>query len=303
MSDPGLKDVYVNKLLGNYSIAYKNDGFVSEIIAPVVDVLQESGKYFKFGFEAFFPENDERAVEAPANLIKWTKTEADYSTREHALAKNIGQRVLDNEDKPVRVRQRTIEYLKDKVLLNKEIRVRNMLLSASFSSTTLTGTDRWDDYVNSDPLGDISDAKETVRKAIRKRPNYIIIPPAVAEKLSNHPDIIELRKYTESGLLTNSSLPPVIKGLKVIEPDAGEVASETDTTPDDVWGKNCIIMYVNPSPGLDTINTITTFATRRGRVRSGYDVRAEAEWHEYSNIVGEEIVCSGGAYVYKNVIS
>ena len=42
---------------------------------------------------------------------------------------------------------------------------------------------------------------------------------------------------------------------------------------------------------------------RRGRVRVWFDDPREAYMYEFSMVIGEKVVCSGGAYIIKDVLS
>lgn len=307
MAKPEISKVYVDKFLTNYSISYKNGSFISDIIAPSVDVKGETGIFYRFGMEGFYIEDDNRALGAAANEVQWEPSEDTYKCREKALSKGTAQRILDQEDSPIKSAVRNVEILKNKVYLAKEYRVADLLItSGGFASVTLNAASKWDNPggATSDPFTHITTGKTAVRKGCLENPNYIIIPPSIAEVLQQHPDYIDRIKNTDSRTLTETGLPTKILGLTVLSPDCytvdNEKAEVTDAT--ELWGNNVIIMYVNGNPGLDTVNTITTFVKREGRVRRWFDERAESQYVEFSMILGEEVVCTGGAYVIKSVL-
>ncbi len=307
MTMPTISAVHVDKLLSNYSVAPPSNSFVAHIMAPTVDTDDESGIYYVHGWESFYPEDDLRRPGAWANKVRFNLSRATYTQEEYALAEDIPDRIVNQQDNILNLRKEMVDLVKAKVLLNKEIRVRDILYtSGGFTSVTLTtgAGNKWSNYTSatSSPLEVIKTAKSTIRRALWKDPTHIFIPPSVAEVLADHPDILALRKETDSSLLINGELPPYIRGLKVVTPTAGYTASEIDTTPSEVWGNNVVVMYINEKPGKKTMNTLQTFSKRRGRVRKWYDYIGEAENIEFSMICGEEVICVGGAYVIKETI-
>jgi hypothetical protein len=94
--------------------------------------------------------------------------------------------------------------------------------------------------------------------------------------VADHPSIKDLIKYTHPEALTESGLPDTIRGMKVL------VAKAISNTGDDalpgtfqgVMGKNAVIAYVNPSPGLKTISFGWTFEAPDDTTGArGYSVR------------------------------
>ena len=223
MAKPEIKNVYVDKFLSNYSISYKNGKFVSDIIAPSVGVKGETGIFYRFGMEGFYIEDDNRALGAAANEVQWEPTEDTYKCREKALAIGTAQRIIDQEDSPVKTNIRNVEILKDKIYLAKERRVADLLInSGAFGGRTLNANSHWDadtSATESFPFAHIQEGKTAVRRGCLNDPTHILIPPTIAEVFQNHPDYIERIKNSDSRLVTNSGLPSKIAGLTVLTPD------------------------------------------------------------------------------------
>jgi len=299
-----VSEVHVNEVLSNYSVAYENSALVADIIAPFVKVMKEADTYYKFGFESWQIQDVDRAIGAPANKGRWTTSTDTYSCKEKAWTEPLAQRIIDNEDKPINAKKRATAKAKDTVRLAREKRVRDLAYNNFTTAGALAAGAKWDNYTSatSVPLEDIKTAKTSVRTTIWKPANFMVMTQTVAEALALHPDILDMVKYTHSDLLTQSGLPKILRGLNVLEAGAGYVSSETDTTPTEIWGDDVYVMYVNTAPALDTVNTITSFASRIGRVREWFDEEAECWNYEYSEIVDEKLVTVGG-YVIKDVLT
>jgi hypothetical protein len=77
----------------------------------------------------------------------------------------------------------------------------------------------WAQYgsANSNPFGNIKDAKLAVIRAIAREPNAMLVSVDAARTLADHPSLRDLVKYTHQDALTVSGLPKVLRGLTVIE--------------------------------------------------------------------------------------
>lgn len=247
--------VHIDAALSNLSVKYTNHNLIGEEVAKVLMVAKESDKYYTYGKQSFKRIPTHRIDGAEANEIHQKYTNEPYSCQEHALRDIVTDKIRQNADQPLNPELDATELTTDLILLELENEVQTaMRTSANYTNsntTTLSSTTQWSDYVNSVPLTNIKDAKASVRKLIGKEANCIILSGDVAETLSLHPDIKELRKYTDSNLLTDAGLPPKILGLKVIEGKATEDVAYSGLTASMsyLWGKDAIVCYI-PEGGI-----------------------------------------------------
>jgi len=302
-----LSDVYFDKTLTKYSISYKQGSMIGDTICPYVKVSQESGRFYKFGKEAFYPEDDVRRPGALSNQVRWGTSSDTYACEEHASRIVIPERIVKNADSEVQIMLRSTEIVINKVKINREKRIKELLVdSGTFNSTTLNAASKWDNYTGatSHPFQNVADAAEAVRSSINMYPTHIIIPAEVAHELSNHPDYIDRVKYTHDNLITVSGIPKTFMGMKVLIPSCSTKSSEDGTTSStSLWGDNVIVIYVNSRPGLNSINTINTFATVLGKIRKWFYEDRRCYNIEFSQILQEKVVVSGGAYIIKDVLT
>ena len=59
-----------------------------------------------------------------------------------------------------------------------------------WSTDNTTATD-WNDYDNSDPIGDVRTARRTIAQAIGRPANVMAMGLIVHDALVNHPDVLE----------------------------------------------------------------------------------------------------------------
>jgi hypothetical protein len=254
-SPTGSGGVHVDEVLTQISVGYPNEGLVAEALFPSVPVAKQSNKYNVFGREAWLPEDDIRAPGTEANEIPGMKLSSDtYYAQEHALQIAVTDEERENADPPIAPDRDGTELVTSKVLLGRELAMKNLVTTASNypagSTVTLSGTTQWSDYVNSNPIGDFKTANRAIHANIFLPPTVAVIPYQVMSVLEDHPDIIERIKYSERAILTQDILGAVL-GLpgRVIVPGVG-YQSAPGAAVGYLWGKDVLLAYVPPRAGM-----------------------------------------------------
>lgn len=255
----GSGGVHVDIALTNISIAWPNNELVGNRLFPQVNVLKQSNFYYVFNREAWAldPGGDVRAPGTVANEIPGMKVSTQpYFAKEHSLQTPVTDEERENVDSPFKPDEDGTNLVTSKVLLQREIAIRDVVVTTSnypaANVVTLAGTTQWSDYVNSDPIKNIKDAIRQVHSSLFMRPNTAIIPWAVMSVLEDHPDIIERIKYSERGILTEEIIAAVFGMPNIIIPAVGYDSANPGQTSalGYLWGKDVVIAWVPPSPGL-----------------------------------------------------
>jgi len=307
---PTLTDVHIDTPLSNVSIKYQNALYVAEKLFPAVTVNKESDKYFKYGKEDFRIYKALRADGAEAQEVDWSVSTDSYSCDEYALSKLVTDRMRDNADNPLKPDIDTTEYLTNMILLQLENKIMSIATDtnnyASGHYETLSGTDQWDDYENSDPRKTISDAKSVIAKKIGQDPNTIIVGKEVHEKLKYHPKILDAIKYTNLGVATVDLLKQLFEVDNYYVAGAlYETATEGQTSSlNYLWGKNLIVAYVAPNVGLKVLTFGVTFRkTGYRRVKKWREEKRNGDMIEVADLFVPKVVCSDAAYLLKSVVA
>lgn len=306
-----VKDLHIDAALTNLSISYAPSGFIADIVAPVTTVDKESNKYFVWDrADSFRTYDDKRAAGAVARTIDFALSNDSYYAEEYALRTRILWREMSNADVALRLETSKTKKLKDSLLVSREKRVATLMLNtASYAaglSTTYSGASQWNNasYVG-DAIKEIDAAKEAVRLACGMNPNTIIIPSAVVPVLTNLSSFRDHYKYTANDIAGNG-LPPVLRGLTVLVPGAQNTTSAEGAATaavGDVWGKNLIVAYIDPTDSLDSFTLAKTFRANPWETRK-YDIDAEkAQYVETSTVEDVKIVSNVAGYLIKAVIA
>ena len=251
--------IHIDAALSNLSKAFKNNNFIGEEVAKILTVGKESGLYFTYGLDAFKIPNAYRIDGTRSNEVHMKVGQDSYVCLQYALSDIITDNVRKQADPAINPEADTTEFITDLMLLQLEDLIASTMISTTpythSNTATLSGTSQWNDYSNSNPLTNIKTAKAKIRSLIGREANSIILAGDVAETLSLHPDIKDLRKYTDPNLLTSAGLPPKILGLKVLEGKATKNTAYENLAESMsyVWGKNAIIAYIPDRIGLKSL--------------------------------------------------
>lgn len=306
--------VYVSPLLTGISLAYRNEDYIAEKIMPTVFVNKDTAKIATYGMDNLRIEAALRAQGSGANEVNHSVTIGDhYILQDHALKEFVTKEEEDNADLPIAPQTDATENLTDRMLVAKEKELADTMANTSIVTryVTLSGTDQWSDFTNSDPFDDIKTGMESVRTYSGKMPNTFVMSYAVMMTLIVHPDIIarlpNVTVVTSGQVITALQLAfPNIKNIFIgsAQYNSG-VEGGTDTLAD-IWGKHFWIMYVEPRPTLKSRSFGFTYA-KKGEQRKvkvlAYDEDKEGRFVRINDKYDQKIVDTNCAYAIRSCIA
>jgi len=251
----GSGNQHLDVALTNISVGWSNEGLVAERLFPTVQVRKQSDKYYTFGREAWLPEaGDFRAPGTEAHEIPGLAVSLDtYYAQEHALQIAVTDEERENVDSPMAPDRDGTELVTSKIILGREKLMHDLVTDptqyATDMTVTLSGTAQWNDYTNSDPIGDFKDGRHNMHAHVFMEPNTAIVPYQVMSVLEDHPDFIERIKYSERAILSPELIAAVVGLPNIIVPGTG-IASSASLVPGYLWGKDVLLAWVPPRAGL-----------------------------------------------------
>ena len=316
--------VHVNGPLTQLSLGYHPQGMIAEQVFPVLAVNHESDLYYKWDKgQAFRVGRSDgsaslRADRSRAKRLNFGATLDSYTAQEYALEDTISDREAANQDTPLNLAASKIRRLQDLILMDYELRVANIATTtgnyAAANFTTLAGANQWNNasFVSNTNgqhsviAGEIFTGKNAVRASTGGLvPNTIVIPYAVAMVVANDPGLIDLIKYTRSDLLVEDLLPPRLWGMDVLIP-RGEYTAGVEgeaVTLSDVWGKNVVMFYKDPNPGLDSLTFGLTMRARPWQVKTYREEAEDSTVYRPSFVQAEKLVTADCAYLINACIA
>jgi hypothetical protein len=260
----GAGNVHIDRILTQISVGWPNgEHFVSEALFPVVTVNKQSDIYYVMGREGWFPERgDERAPGTEANEIPGMQVStASYYAKEHALQIAVTDEERENADSPLSPDRDGAELVTQKIMLGRELAVRNIATTAAnYASTNTvdlaTGA-WWDQYAQAGslPIKDIKDGIHAIHARIFMHPTVGVIPYQVMSALEEHPTFFDRIKYSERAIFTPELLSALTGMNRWVVPGAGyNTAANYGATESlaYIWGDDVVLAYVPPRPGLRT---------------------------------------------------
>ena len=297
--------------------AYVAEGsyFIADLVAPPI---QSAVNYSYLSYESKWhgkKADNRRASGTNSNELIWNASKQTGSTVPYYAHMKI-----DDRDAGI-FGMAALENVNTRMLavhmkIQREVRVATIIeATASYASsshyTTLTGTDQWSDYTGSDPEGVIKTAKLQVLNACGVAANTMSMPANVAQKLSGHPAVRDVKKFNAKydalqidDLL--EGLPPRLWGLRVVVSHATYNSANPGQTQANaaIWGKHCFIGYVNPNPSPLDQSWMYQFENLPLTIKKG---RSEYLGHstiiEAGEDVDEKVVASAAGYIAKSVIA
>lgn len=144
---------------------------------------------------------------------------------------------------------KTVSLLTGLVLLDREIRVANLVFNtanfAAGNQATLSGTSQWSDFANSNPL----DAMLVALDVPLIRPNTVVLGQQVWTKVRQHPRLIQAANASAQtgGAITRQDLADLLE-VKNVQVGVGfQNTAKKGQTPTyaRVWGKYCALLFVS----------------------------------------------------------
>jgi hypothetical protein len=261
----GVEPVHVDVVLTQISVDWPNEEFIGDVLFPVVRVGQQSNKYNIFGRETWGlpPTGDDRAPGSEANEVPGKAISRDqYFATDHALRIAVTDEERENVDPPLAPDREATELVTQHILLGRELAIHGLVTTAANYhadlTTSLSGTARWNDYVNSDPIGDVKAGRRAMHAKIFREPNLGVFPYEVMAELEDHPDFIERIKYSQRGVLTQEIIASLFGLARIVVPGVGYVPDGRGLGQPAVgdvsylWGKDVLLAYVPPRAGMRT---------------------------------------------------
>lgn len=261
---PNMSDAHIDRAMTNISVAYLQDetAFIADKVFPIVPVRRQSDLYYKYDKGDFMRDEAKQraAFSESAGGDYGVEASEPYYCRKHAFHKDISPEERLNYDEPLNADTDATTFVTQKMLIRREMAWASKYFKAGVWGTEKTGVAasasgtqfiQWDKE-GSDPIRDITNAGVEMAAATSFRPNTLVLSPYVFNALKNHYDILDRIKYTEKGIVTTDLLATLFEVDRVLV--AWAVVNSADKGAADdidfIYGKNALLCYSAPNPGL-----------------------------------------------------
>lgn len=240
----------IDPILSTHAQGYRNADNIGHLILPIADIPQRGTLVLRFGKDSFRKMDTKRAPGGRYRTIQYGYTSNPVALEQDALAASVPFEHLEEAERvpSIDIASGSIDLTLDVIALGREAAVADLVRNPEKyglnNKATFSGADKWSDP-NSDPAGDIREAKEQIRRRIGRYPNLLTLSPPVAAALKDHPKIQARFKYTSSESITLEMLAKYFGIAEVIEGSAVYLDENADDDADakDVWGDDAILSY------------------------------------------------------------
>lgn len=260
-ANPTGAGAHIDAPLSNIAISAFSTGeeeFIADMLFPAVPVQKQSDKYYTITKNAFLQIPDAlRARKTVARKVEFDVSSDAFYANNYALGAENALEDLANADLAIQLRENSTRLIISNLRRAQEQRVANWCTSATNlgSGANLTGGNKWSDFVNSDPLANVTTAHAFIRSQTGLVANTAMLDWDTWMIVRRHPALLDLYKYTAGGQLNEAQLADAFKVKKLlIGMGIKENALEGGTTSmTSIWGNNALFAYIDPNPtGLQT---------------------------------------------------
>jgi len=321
MTQPTARAVHVDQPLTNISVAFLQNAsnFVASRVFPNIRVQKQSDVYYTYD-RGFFNRNQakKRAPATEAAIAGFGLSTDNYRADVYALKTQLAWQVEANADAPVQLERSNLELLLHQMMIQKEVDWATNYFTTGIWGTDYTGTAsspgtgeviQWSDQTSGDPIGNVRAAKTDIMESTGFMPNTMVLSQRVLDALVDHPDIVDRIKYsggvgnTNPAMTSEQTLAQLFGVERIMVMRAIQnTAAEGDTNVHSfIGGKNAMLTYVAPTPGLMTPSGGYTF-TWSGYQGGGNEFGVTTTRREDEKIKATEVEAEL-AYTHKLVAS
>ena len=260
MPQPTRSDVHVNRTLTNISVAFIQSAsdFVASRVFPVVPVLKQSDRYFKYSKKQWFRSvAKERAPSSQSAGGGWDiDNTPNYSAKVFAVHKDIDDQIRANADQPIDMDRDATRWVSQQLLLKKELEwMATYFTTGVWGGVDFTPGTLWS-ASGSDPVVDVRAQRRAIKKITGYRPNKLVVAPDVDDVLKDHSAIIDRIKggatKDKAAMVNNVLLAQLfeVDEYMVAEAIQDTAAEGVAEALDHIATKDALLVYSTPTPSL-----------------------------------------------------
>lgn len=268
MPNPTRSEVHVNRPLSSIAVATIQDqkNFIHDKVFPVVGVVKQSDKYFRFDRSYWMRPGAEKRAPATESLGSGFSVDSSpqYFCDVWAYHQDLDDYTFQNCDEPIDLHKASVEFLTQKMMLRREKLFIQTYMAPGVWGGLLTtngnGVRVPTDYTpsiswssdNSNPIADIAKMKTEITRQTSITPNTMVVSHDVNERLKQHPMVLNRILYSQLGIATEDLLAQFFGVDKYLVAKAVEnTAQEGQVGQYNFMQDNKILLtYAAPNPGI-----------------------------------------------------
>jgi len=240
---------------------YSNNDLVGMKLLPLVTKPNLRVKIPVWGPDSLRIYKTKRAMYAKSNMAEAPDGKAILiELNEHDLEFPIDLKQTENNEIPAKRRRNTV-LAQEGIMLSLENDIATLCQDVNTYPVdhrfSVSGTDIWSDYTNSDPIDDVEQMKMKIKASVGKKANILFLGSEVFDVVKNHPKLQTTNELNQKFPATPETLAKYFGVSEVVVGEA--IYAKPDGTFDFIWGKVVICAYVNASPSESRSNEDMSF--------------------------------------------
>jgi hypothetical protein len=302
------RDLHVDQNLSNVAIGYRADGFIADMIAPIVPVQKQSDRYVIFDRrDVLRVENTKRAPRTEANKVARSVSSATYFAENYALKDSLGLEDRENMDAIYRnqlLNGRT-GFITGKLQIDWENRVAAQVMNTSNVGSSAGVGSEWS-AGNADVIGDVNTMLDNAHDLTGKRPNRIVLGEDAWRSARRSTDVRNIIFGTNNGggFASRAAFADLFEVEQILvggtfKDTANEAQAESLSK---IWADHVVGYYAPNAPTMEEPSFMYSFRWNAPGIpsmtaeRHPFDPKVKAEEIEVGYYQDE--VITGAEYAY-----
>jgi hypothetical protein len=255
-----IEQVHVDQPMTNLSIMYANTAnYIAQKCFPVIPTDKRSDIYYVYNKADFLRRGMRKRAPASESAGGGFSLSHDpYFTNTYSEHIDLDDQTLANCDTPIDLVRDNTRFLTKQMLLEQDAQLAEAYLTTGKWDFNPTITYKWDNLLESDPIGDIINMGVIpITQVTDYAPNSLILGISSWQTLRFHPQLIDLIKYNgnydATQGVTQKMLAAIFELDNVYVMRATNVVTEEGAAEDlyqFVAPNSAFVAYINPTPGL-----------------------------------------------------
>lgn len=251
------RDLYLDLPLSQTVVDYRQDGFIADLIAPVVPVYKQSGAIVEFSqADRWRLVDDRRAPGTEAKRFTTDVSSSLYYCSNHALQTGVTIEDRANAD-PVfasHLFENGAMMLTDQLQLNWEARIGLKVTSTTNVGSSAAVSSIWTG-AGADPIADLNRAIDNVRYATGFRPNRMVFGPKAWDGFRRHATVRNIIYGTNNGggFVDQTQAKSLFEMDQILVAGAFQNSAEENIAANiqAVWGPSVLVYYAPMTPSIN----------------------------------------------------
>ena len=250
------KDLHIDKLLSEFAMGYRPDGFIADMIFPTVTVGKQSDLYPVFDRGDRLRQQDtKRAPATEAKRIEENVGSETYYANNYALAAGVTIEDKVNAD-PILASDKALSKTRlilDHLMLDNEVRVATQVTNTSNVGSSSAVDSAWNGA--GDPLGDMNSAIDNVKYSNGKVVTHIVFGPAAWDAFRRDSTVRNLINGTNNGggYVSEADVAQLLQVPNIMVGNAFQNTGDEGQAEalSEIWGDNVLLYHAPQSASFD----------------------------------------------------